>query len=189
MALEQILARIIEEARQQAQDIIDSTLKEKNSIIQEIEKEANLLRQDIIDRGRSEGEFFYRKEVIAKKLKAQKGILQAKKSQLDICFQEGLETLFNLDTPLYRHLISNMLSQIHLKEEAEIIFSHHDKTRLSQDYIHKINSHLKLSFADNIQGGFILKTKELLIDNSLDSILASLRQNLEPKVAQILFKE
>ncbi len=187
MALEQIFTRILEDARLQAQNIIDNALKEKSSILQEIEKEANLLREEIIDRARSEGEFVYRKEVIDKKLQAQKDILQVKKSQLDICFEEAREALFNLDTPLYRNLISNMLSQIHLKEEAEIIFSCADKPRLSQDYIHKINSHLQLSFADNIQGGFIVKTKELVIDNSLGSILADVRRNLEPKVAQLLF--
>jgi V/A-type H+-transporting ATPase subunit E len=187
VALEQIFTRILEEARQQAENIIDNALKEKSSILQEIEKEAHLLREEIIARGRAEGEFAYRKEVVAKKLQAQKDILKVKKSQLDTCFEEAREALLNLDTPLYRNLISNMLSQIHLKEEAEIIFSCADESRISQDHIHKINSHLKLSFADNIQGGFIVKTKELVIDNSLGSVLASLRQGLELKVAQILF--
>lgn len=82
-----------------------------------------------------------------------------------------------------------MLSKIHLAEEAEIIFSPDDKPRISQEYIHKIKPHLKVSFSDNIQGGFILKTKELLIDNSLGSILANVHQGLEPKVAPMLFKE
>jgi len=186
VALEEIFTRILEDARQEAENIIAQALKEKSNILQEIEKEADLLREEIISRAHSEGEFIYRKELAAKKLKAQKDILQAKKSQLDTCFQEAQETLFNLDPALYRNLIRNMLSQIQIKEEAEIIFS---KSGISPEYIHKINPHLKLSFADNIQGGFIVKTKELVIDNSWVSILASLRQNLEPQAAQILFKE
>jgi len=189
MALEQILSGILEEAGQEAENIIASALKEKSSILQEIEKEAHLLREEIIERARCEREFVYRKDMVAKKLQAQKDILQVKKSQLDTCLGEVQEALLNLDAPLYRNLIRNMLSQIQLKQEGEIIFSDHDKPRISQDYIHKINPHLKLSFADNIQGGFIVKTKELVIDNSLGSVLANLRPTLEPKVAQILFKE
>lgn len=94
MALEEIFSRILADAKCEAGNIIDNALKEKNSIIQEIEKEANLLRQDIIARARSDGEFAYRKEVIDKKLKAQKAILQAKRSQLDNCFQEAEDSLF-----------------------------------------------------------------------------------------------
>ncbi|PIP20243.1 MAG: hypothetical protein COX40_05815 [Candidatus Omnitrophica bacterium CG23_combo_of_CG06-09_8_20_14_all_40_11] len=189
VALEQIFTRILEDARLKAENIIDNALKEESNIIQEIEKEANLLRQDIIARALADGEFVYRKEVIGKKLKAQEAVLQEKRFQLDNCFREAQDALFNLDSHLYRNLISNMLSKIHLEGEAEIVFSPDDKPRISQDYIHKINPRLKLSFTDNIRGGFILRTKEFLIDNSLGSILANVRQSLEPKIAQILFQE
>ena len=189
MALEQILVKISEDARGEAQSILDNALKSVDELLEEAKKEAGLLKDKIIATAQAEGEFAFRKEVIAKRLSAQKELLQAKKAQLDNCFHEALETLLNLDDATYRNLISNMLAKIDHKQEAEIIFSNSDKSRISQDYIHKTKPHLKLSFSDNIKGGFILKTKELNFDNSLDNILASLRQALEPKVAQILFKE
>lgn len=189
MALQQILTRISEDAKSEAQNIVASALKETDEIIQNIEKEASLLKDKIITTTRTEEEFIFRKEVIARRLMAQKDILKTKKSQLDNCFQEALNILLNLDEGLYRNLIKNMLTKINFKQEAEIIFSVHDKSRISQDYVHKIKPHLKLSFSDDMRGGFILKTKDLNFDNSLGNILASLRQELEPKVAGILFKE
>lgn len=189
MALEQILAQILADAKLEAESILRAASNEMDKILESAAKEAALLKDKIIATARSEEEFFFSKEIVARRLSAQKEILQVKKSQVDNCFSESLDMLLTLDDSLYRNLIKNMLTKINFKEEAEIVFSNYDRSRISQDYIHKINPHLKLSFADNIKGGFILKTKDLIIDNSLGNVLVSLRQDLEPKVAEILFKE
>ena len=189
MALEKILTKILEDARAEAQNLIDNASKEVNTVLEETEKEAGLLKDKIIRQAQTEEDAIARKEVIAKRLIAQKERLQEKKSQLDNCFQAALDRLLNLDSNSYRHLISNMLTEINLKEQAEIIFANPDKSRITQDHIHKINPKLQLSFSENIKAGFMLKTKELNFDYSLENILLSLRPVLEPQVAQILFKE
>lgn len=189
MALEQIFTKILEDAKQEAQNILDTASKEAGDIIQMIEKEAAQLKDEIISTAKTEGELAFRKEVIAQKLNAQKDLLQSKRSRLDDCFKEAQEALVNLDDDLCSKLISNMLARINFKTEAEIIFSTRDKARIHQDYIRKTNPHLKLSFSDDIPDGFVLKTSELIVDNSLGNILTSLRAGLEPKVAQILFEE
>lgn len=189
MALEQIFARILDDANLEARDIIDAALEEANIIIQQAEKEATALKQRMVDEGRQELESISRKEIVTKRLIAQKDILQVKKSQLDSCFQAALDALMNLNDSLYCNLINNMLAKIDLKDEAEIIFSTHDRPRINQGDIRKANPNLKLSFTDDIQGGFILKTKDLIIDSCLANILNNLRWNFEPKVAEILFKE
>lgn len=189
MALEQILTKILGEANQEAKSILDAALKEVGQILEEAKKEARALEDKIIAMGRQKEEFLFQKEVIAKRLEAQKTLLQIKRTLLTYCFQEASAKLHNLDYNSYRNFISNMLAKINFKEEAEIVFSDLDKSRITQDYIHKLNPHLKLSFNDNLKGGFIFKTKDLIIDNSLENILASSQPILEPQVAQILFKE
>lgn len=189
MGLEQIFAKISEDAQREAQNIINSASGEASQILEDAKKEAALFKDGIIAASRSDEEFFFRKETIASSLVAKREILQTKKSLLDDCFSGALEEIINLDEGLYRNLIKGMLAKINFKEGAEIIFPIYDKGRISQDFIHKIDPHLELSFADNIQGGFIFKAKEFMIDNSLANILASLRPDLEPAVAGILFKE
>lgn len=189
MALEQIFVKIFEDAKLEAENIVHTGLEEADKILASAVKEAALLKDKIIAASRSEGEFTFRKEVVSQRLRGQRELLKTKKIQLDNCFQDALDMLLNLDDNLYRNLIKNMLTKIDFKEEAEILFSTHDRTRISQDYIHKLNRHLKLSFSNDIKGGFILQTKELIMDNSLDNVLTSLRQDLEPKIAQILFKQ
>jgi V/A-type H+-transporting ATPase subunit E len=189
MALEQIFAKISEDAKSEAHNILDIACREVDKILADAHKEAALLENKIITSARAEEEFNLRKENISQRLSAQKEILQVKKTGLANCFQQALEILLNLDDDLYRTLIKKMLLKINFKAEAKIVFSRCDQRRISQEYIHKLNPQLKLSFCDDIQGGFLLKTEELIIDHSLANILASLQQDFEPKLAQILFKE
>ena len=188
MSLEQILSKISEDVQLEAENIIRAASRQADEISDQIGKEASLLKDKIIATGRAEAEFIFRKETISKRLEAQKEILKVKKHQLDDCFREVLAALIDLDDNLYRNLINNLLAEIDNKQEAQIIFSDHDKSRISQDYIRKINPHLKLSFSDDLAGGFILKTKELNFDNTLANLLDGMRQELEPEVAEILFK-
>lgn len=189
MGLEQIFAKISEDTRREAQNIINSASGEASQILGEAKKEAAFLKEDIIAGSRNEEEFSFRKEIISGSLLAKREILQSKKSLLNDCFSGALEEIINLDEGPYRNLIKNMLAKIDFREKGEIIFSIHDKGRISQDFIHKINPRLELSFADNIKGGFILKAPELIMDNSLANILEALHQGLEPEVAEILFNE
>jgi vacuolar-type H+-ATPase subunit E/Vma4 len=189
MALEQILDKISEEANQEAKSILEDASKKVGQILEEARKEAVLLKDKTISTGKAKEEFFCQKEVIAKRLESQKNLLQIKRTLLNYCFQEALRTLHNLDYSSYRNFISNMLAKINLKEEAGVVFSNSDKSRIAQDYIHEINPRFELSFSDKVKDGFILKTKDLIIDNSLQNILAGLQQILEPQVAQILFQE
>jgi len=189
MALEQIFAKISEDAKAEAHNILDLACREVDKILADANKEAAHLKDKIVTGARAEEEFNLRKENISQRLSAQKEILRVKKAELDNCFQQALEILLNLDDDLYRTLVKKMLLKINFKEKAEIIFSVPDRRRISQEYIHKLNSQLKLSFSDDIQGGFLLRTEELIIDHSLVNILGSLRQDFEPRVAQILFKE
>jgi V/A-type H+-transporting ATPase subunit E len=189
MGIEGILLKISEDVKLEAERILADASKEAEDILKETEKEASLRKDKIIAVGRAEEEFAFGKEVVTTRLSAQKEALGKKRSQIDNCFNDALNGLLNLDVELYRRLIKGMLTKINFQEEAEIVFSTEDKSRINQDYVHNINRHLKLSFSDDIRAGFILKTKELIFNNSLDNILNDLRTELEPKVAEILFKE
>lgn len=189
MALEQILKKISEDATKEVQVILTNASKEADETLKEIEKEASLLKDKIISKARAEEEFVFQKEVVARRLNARKEILKAKRTQLNNCFQDALDTLVTLNDALYKKLIISMLTKLDVREDAEIMFSTKDKSRITEDNIHKVNPHLELSFSYDITGGFILKTKELNFDNSLENILAGLRQDFEPMAAEILFEE
>lgn len=187
MALEQIFSRISEDAKIEAEGILRAASDEEYKILDSAKKEAVLLKDNIIATSRAEAESAFQKELVNKRLTSQKELLEIKKRQMDNCFQEALDTLYNLDDDLYRNLVKKMLTKINFNQKAEIIFSSRDKGRISQEYLHKLNLHLKLLFSNDIRAGFILQTKELIIDNSWENVLASLRPDLEPKVAQTLF--
>ena len=189
MALEQIFAKIKEDAGNEAKAILEMASKEADSIIRSAEEEAAHQKERTVAEASAELEFALHKEVISKKLSIQKEVLRIKKAEIDKCFEDALNILFALNDIRYRELIKNMLSEIHVAEDAEIIFSARDQSRITADFIRSIKPNLKMSFSDSIKGGFILKTSELIMDNSLDNLLGNIRETLEPSVAGILFKE
>ena len=89
-----------------------------------------------------------------------------------------------------------LVSSIETGDE-EVLLSDSGKSKISGDFIEVVNralvqagkkGNVKLSdAAANIKGGFILKSQGTEINNSFEALLRMYRDDIEPKVAQILF--
>lgn len=192
MPLDQIFSKIIEQATAEAAAITETATKEVRRIISDGEKEAQLHKERAIAQYRETEEFLLRKKLTAQKLAARKHILQVKKDVMDECFKEAVQQLVNLNKNDYKKLISGMLAAISVKDAAELIFSIKDKPLINPGYVRSANPDLnvkKISFSEDIKAGFIFKTDKIRIDNSLETIVASMREKLEPEVGKILFEE
>ena len=67
--------------------------------------------------------------------------------------------------------------------------------KLSDDFLEKLNKQtdktLNLTFSEekrNIEGGFILKGKGIENNNSFESLIRMERDNIETKIAELLFQ-
>ncbi len=96
----------------------------------------------------------------------------------------------------YRRVISKMLLESAQGYE-EVIFSAADEERLDQSLIHQVNKELKeqgkrgelrlSAERGQFDGGFILRSGGMEINNTFGAILRMSRNHLEARLAEILF--
>ncbi len=114
-------------------------------------------------------------------------LLKNKKAVIDQAYRESLNKLSSLDSDQYQKLLANLLKTLPKLKTGTIAPAKENqdavKTALS-----KSNSPYELaSKTVDAKGGFVFESGGLTIDNTLESLISSLKEQTETQVAQILF--
>ncbi|NLI60875.1 MAG: V-type ATP synthase subunit E [Clostridiales bacterium] len=178
-------AQIIEEARQRARSIKDKKTEEAEKNNQKIHKNNKAKAQERRQRMLGAAELEMRKEVLA-----------SKQQMIDEVMEKTKEAIMDMPRGEYGKIVSNMLLESAQGHE-EVIFSVSDEGRLDQSLIDKVNKMLKgqgkrgeLKLAPErgeFDGGFILRSGGMEINNTFGAILRMNRNHLEARLAEILF--
>ena len=126
-------------------------------------------------------------------LEIRKEELAIKQSIIDKSFDKALENLKAMDGAKYEELIDYLFKNNADINNAEVSVSSNDVKKFNINLLNKINKkyglNLKLSDSTcNIQGGFILKSEGVEINNSFETLIRMERDNTETIIADILFK-
>ncbi|MGI6142875.1 MAG: V-type ATP synthase subunit E [bacterium] len=194
---EKIVERILADARQQA-DAIKAEAEEKAArIIAQGEQEAEKSRQELLERARATAEERRRRILTIAELEGRKALLAAKEALLEEAFTTALKELQKLDVSTYQGIIRSLLLASIQTGSEEVIISPADQDRLTPAFLEEINQEIKsqgrvgnlaLVVEDRpLEGGFILRSGGVDINNSFAAILKMQRDELEPEVAAILF--
>lgn len=178
-------AQIIEEARQRARSIKDKKTEEAEKNNQKIHKNNKAKAQERRQRMLGAAELEMRKEVLA-----------SKQQMIDEVMEKTKEAIMDMPRGEYGKIVSNMLLESAQGHE-EVIFSVADEGRLDQSLIDEVNKMLKgqgkrgeLKLAPErgeFDGGFILRSGGMEINNTFGAILRMNRNHLEARLAEILF--
>lgn len=178
-------ARIIEEAKQRARSI-------KDKRIEEVEKNNQKLHEENMAKAQERK----RRMLSAAELEMRKEILAAKQHMIDEAMEKAKQAIMDMPKEEYCKIIFGMLLESAQGHE-EVIFSTADKDRLDQSLIDQVNQalieqgksgELKLSpERENFEGGFILRSGGMEINNTFGAILRMSRNHLEARLAEILF--
>ena len=178
-------AQIIEEARQRARSIKDKKTEEAEKNNQKIHKNNKAKAQERRQRMLGAAELEMRKEVLA-----------SKQQMIDEVMEKTKEAIMDMPRGEYGKIVSNMLLESAQGHE-EVIFSVSDEGRLDQSLIDEVNKMLKgqgkrgeLKLAPErgeFDGGFILRSGGMEINNTFGAILRMNRNHLEARLAEILF--
>lgn len=194
-----IKAKILEEAQEEKKQLLEDAQVQARDIKVKYENQAKELRQNILDRAKKEAEEKKRRILSMAQLENRKDLLQVKQQLIDEVFKKAKENLQNMSDEDYIRLISDMLIKSVVTGNEEVIISKRDKERISSDFLAKINEKLKdmgqqgnLRFSETpgrMIGGFILKSENMEVNNTFDSLIKMEREELETELAQILFEE
>lgn len=121
-------------------------------------------------------------------------LLSAKNAVIDQVFDKAVEKLVGLPSGGYKELLLRWLGEAATDDPAELLLNARDKQALGPELVDRINQGRSagpaITLAEDsaqITGGFVLRTARYEIDRTLDSIIASLKEDMAPEVAAELF--
>ncbi|HHY71502.1 MAG TPA: V-type ATP synthase subunit E [Thermoanaerobacterales bacterium] len=194
-----IKERILEEAREEKQKLVDDAKTQARDIKAKYEHKAKEMLNDILDKAGKAAEEKKRRILSMAQLENRKALLQAKQQIIDEVFEKAKAKLAKMPDEEYLSLITDMLQKSVITGNEEVVISEHDKNRISPDFLAKVNETLKSSGRQgNLKisktprqmiGGFTLKSEALEVNNTFDSLINMEREELETQIAKILFEE
>jgi V/A-type H+-transporting ATPase subunit E len=126
-----------------------------------------------------------------------KKVLAAKQEMIDAVFMGVLQRIESMPDDEYKDIIMSMLLASPLYGDEEVVFSACDPHNLDQGFLNKVNEmlvkdgrkgQLRLSSdRGQFKAGFILRREGVEINSTFESILGTLRNDMEPLLAEILF--
>ena len=195
MALDDIIKKIEADSEEKINKLKADAEAEANKILEAAKKEAEDKRHSILKKGEEEAERNRKRILQIADLQARKIILSAKRQVISDTFEQARAKLDGMKN--YRDLIQKMLVAGVETGEEEVAISAKDRKHIDKKLIDSVNKDIQnqgkkgaLTLAKDdapISGGFILRRGKVEMDYSFTSLIKSQKDELEIKVAEILF--
>ena len=189
-----LTSKIIKDAEDKKEVIIQTAEKEKNRILSKKQVEASTAEKIIIEK--AEREAVSRKERIISgaKLQARNEKLQAKQEVIREIFESSIETLCNLSKDDFKEFVKESILNSDIAGEQNIILNDSSKKIINKTFLAVINKELGAKASvilseetRNFKGGFILEKDGIEINNTFEALVNSLKDDLSIDVAIMLF--
>jgi len=197
MTIEDIKEKIITDAEIQANNIVSQAEDKAKEIIKKGEKEADNIRNIILNKNEQESLLKKSKILTEANLKAKKTILSEKQNIIEDVFNNVLENVLNLNDKDYLNFIKKLILDNVEKGNETIYIGNSDKNRISKDFIEDINNELKINREKgklklspvylSIKGGVIIGSGNIQKNVTLELLLKKVREESEMQISKILF--
>lgn len=187
--LDQILEHISKEASDKAAKVLKNARAEADRILELEKKEASRLENQINKQSQLDVAAATKRIQSAAELKEKRMILEAKQKEIDGAIDAALEKLVNLPDAEYFAYLDRMLDRYAKGRAGEICFCAKDLERLPAGLKKKTKA-LNLTISQvpvNIDGGFILDYGDIEENCSFSALVNASRELLQDKIGKILF--
>lgn len=196
MSIEKILAKIKDDARKEADEIKGRAEAKASRIIEDAKQQASDTKKQLIDEGKEEASRYKERQISMAALDFRKKVLEEKQKAIDLAFEKAMERLVSLKDQNYLELLEELVFESAEVGDEELILSPDDQKKLYQGFIESLNVKLnssgkkgELKIAGetrDISGGVILRRGKVEINSSFESLIDSLRDELEAEVSKLL---
>ncbi|NLW00013.1 MAG: hypothetical protein GX041_02310 [Clostridiales bacterium] len=195
--IEKIKQRILEDAQKEADEIIKAAQDKAQGLKENKEAEAGRLKKQLTKENLEAAREHKKRILTVAQLEMRKKVLAAKQEMMDAVFSGTIDRIKNMPDDEYRKVIASALLNLPIEGDEEVVFSVYDEHRLDQKFLDQVNELLSkqgrkgcLRLAPDrgqFRAGFILRTGGIEINNSFEAVIKTLRDEMEPQVADILF--
>lgn len=198
MALKDILKKIVDDAHKEAAKIKAEAEKAEADIIKEAEERAHLKGEEILNKAKVQADLERQRILSNARLEAKKELLSTKRRLIDKVFEEARDTFVKLEKEEVQKVYKRaLLEEVDTGEEV-VVIGEAEKARITEGFIKEMNKALssknkkgnltlEISRSEGEDAGFLLKGKRTQFDSTLSSLIATVREDIEPEVAKILF--
>ncbi|MCB2311561.1 V-type ATP synthase subunit E [Clostridium tagluense] len=196
--LENLSSKIVEDASIKAEAILKEAKDNGALIIENKVKGAKGLELQMLEKAKIEAVTVKQRIISNAKLTVRNEKLVAMQKMIDKVFAKSLENLLVMGENEYLELVKKYLLSMPIAGDEEIILPGKYKSIMSEDYLSQINTGLKaagkigeIKLSEqprDINSGFIVLKNGIEINNTFESLVNSLRAELEPEIVEELFK-
>lgn len=195
--LNNLTSKIIEDAENIANEIIEECKREEKRISQSWTESGEAEKNKIIKQAQIEASGKTERAISNIKLKVRNNILEAKQNLITKVFNTAMENLYHMSDIEYKEFVKNYILGLDIQGDEEIYIENKRQKTISEDFIKELNSllinnhkkgELKLgSINRNITSGFVLMKNGIEINCTYESLLEYYRDELEGKIVKTLF--
>ena len=197
MALEDIIKKISEDDRSEAESVLSRARAEADAMREKARKQADELRSEMMRKAQERAEEQGNRIEVLAGLEQRKDVLREKKTLIEVAFAKAEERIKSLPPDEYLAFLRPLILGAVESGNEEIIPSKTHTRLFTPELVKSLNDelgpgkgHLRLSGeSGEFPGGFILREGKKETNLTLESLIKSQRDNLEPSVAGILFGE
>lgn len=195
---EKIIAHIENDAKAQAQAIIDEANRKAEEVRSAGEKAAQEAYDKLIREGKAECEAMLNRKIRMAEMEAKKEVLGAKQERVVETFAKSVSIICELPIEEYAELFAKMAAKVSVSGTEEMYFCKNDKDECGQRIADRANELLaaqgkvgKLTVAEeavNICGGFVLIENGIELNCSAEMLVDRCHKNMVAEVANALFE-
>jgi len=188
MSIEKITARILQEAKSEAEATLQRAEQEKAALLAQAEQEAAATGVRTDEKACTDARILQERRASVAELEGRKMRLAAKQEMIDESFEQALTHLANLPETEYKAFLLKQLAP-YRDQPGEILLNERDKANLARELMRELaDSPLAVSEETvPIRGGFILRQGCVSLNASLEKLLENEKKQLTLKIAETLF--
>ena len=195
--VEKITERILAEANEAANAAKSEAEAKAKEILEEFEGKARQTYEQMVATGRTEAAAAAERKVRTAKLQAKKDILGTKQEFINKAYTIAQESILAMPEDEYVDLLARKACEASISGEEAVILNEDDRSVLGKKVVEAANALLaaagkkaSLTLSDETEkmiGGLFLKQNDVSVNCSIDSIIGTFREDLDVKVAKVLF--
>ena len=195
MNAEQVVEKILSDARSQAEKITAEASEKASTQESETQSKLAIFRKESATLAESAANDRKLQMLATARMSVQKQQLAVKAKLLDEVFVQAREQIANMPDDQYKELISSLMVKAVETGDEEVLVGK-DEKRIDNSLIKQINRSLGTGFKGNlnlspdsasISGGFILRRGKIQINVSTDVLLDQVREATEMELSKSLF--
>ena len=181
--LDNLTQKILEDAKNKADIIMEESTKRNDGIVSSRVKEATERQKKIIEKATIEANMMKDRVISNAELRVRDEKLKAKQQLIDKVFDKSKERLNNINEDDYLKFLSSNIKAIKFNGTEEIIVPERMKAKVKA-----LGLNPKVSNDETVDSGFIIKDNDVMLNYTFDSLIDYLREELESEIAKDLFK-